>query len=46
MFLRPHHKKQYKEMLDALIGQSASAAYVPVVSEDQQSKGEGQPSVS
>uniref|UniRef100_A0A7N9ASA0 Regulator of telomere elongation helicase 1 n=1 Tax=Mastacembelus armatus TaxID=205130 RepID=A0A7N9ASA0_9TELE len=26
MFIRPHHKKQYKEMLDALIGQSVSAA--------------------
>ncbi|XP_040009350.1 regulator of telomere elongation helicase 1 isoform X2 [Xiphias gladius] len=43
MFLRPHHKKQYKEMLDALIGQSASAAYVPVVSEDQQSKASSSP---
>uniref|UniRef100_A0A8P4GCH8 Regulator of telomere elongation helicase 1 n=1 Tax=Dicentrarchus labrax TaxID=13489 RepID=A0A8P4GCH8_DICLA len=26
MFIRPHHKKQYKEMLDVLIGQSVSAA--------------------
>lgn len=23
MFIRPHHKKQYKQMLDGLIGQSA-----------------------
>uniref|UniRef100_A0A8P4GAH3 Regulator of telomere elongation helicase 1 n=1 Tax=Dicentrarchus labrax TaxID=13489 RepID=A0A8P4GAH3_DICLA len=29
MFIRPHHKKQYKEMLDVLIGQSVSAADVP-----------------
>uniref|UniRef100_A0A7N8XDY8 Regulator of telomere elongation helicase 1 n=1 Tax=Mastacembelus armatus TaxID=205130 RepID=A0A7N8XDY8_9TELE len=34
MFIRPHHKKQYKEMLDALIGQSVSAADGPAVSED------------
>ncbi|XP_040918142.1 regulator of telomere elongation helicase 1-like [Toxotes jaculatrix] len=38
VFIRPQHKKQYKEMLDALIGQSASAADVPAVSEDQQCK--------
>ncbi|XP_041656310.1 regulator of telomere elongation helicase 1 [Cheilinus undulatus] len=36
-FIRPHHKKQYKEMLDALIGQPVSAAEVPAaVSEEQQ----------
>ncbi|KAK2850793.1 hypothetical protein Q5P01_007069 [Channa striata] len=35
VFIRPHHKKQYKEMLDALIGQSVSASHVPAVSEDQ-----------
>ena len=46
MFIRPHHKKQYKEMLDDLMGQSASTADVPVVSEDQQSKGKGQPNIS
>uniref|UniRef100_A0A3Q4BVD7 Regulator of telomere elongation helicase 1 n=1 Tax=Mola mola TaxID=94237 RepID=A0A3Q4BVD7_MOLML len=28
MFIRPHHKKQYKEMLAALVGQSVSAADV------------------
>uniref|UniRef100_A0A3Q3K5R3 Regulator of telomere elongation helicase 1 n=1 Tax=Monopterus albus TaxID=43700 RepID=A0A3Q3K5R3_MONAL len=31
VFIRPHHKKQYKEMLDALIGRSVSAADVPAV---------------
>ncbi|XP_054464874.1 LOW QUALITY PROTEIN: regulator of telomere elongation helicase 1 [Anoplopoma fimbria] len=36
MFIPPRHKKQYKEMLDALIGQSVSAAEVPAVCEDQQ----------
>uniref|UniRef100_UPI0037E8D6A8 regulator of telomere elongation helicase 1 n=1 Tax=Semicossyphus pulcher TaxID=241346 RepID=UPI0037E8D6A8 len=38
-FIRPHHKKQYKEMLNALIGQpDDAAADVPAaVSEDQQS---------
>uniref|UniRef100_A0A7N6C434 Regulator of telomere elongation helicase 1 n=1 Tax=Anabas testudineus TaxID=64144 RepID=A0A7N6C434_ANATE len=36
MFIRPQHKKQYKEMLDALIGQSAAATGVAAVSEDQQ----------
>ncbi|XP_038577509.1 regulator of telomere elongation helicase 1 isoform X2 [Micropterus salmoides] len=36
MVIRPHHKKQYKEMLDALIGQSVSAAGVAALSEDQQ----------
>ncbi|KAM7412359.1 hypothetical protein PAMA_022037 [Pampus argenteus] len=35
MFIRPHHKKQYRQMLDALIGQSAD---VPAVSEDQQTQ--------
>uniref|UniRef100_A0A4W6E8L3 Regulator of telomere elongation helicase 1 n=1 Tax=Lates calcarifer TaxID=8187 RepID=A0A4W6E8L3_LATCA len=45
MFIRAHHKKQYKEMLDGLIGPSVSADDVPAASEDQQSKGEGQPNV-
>lgn len=36
MFIPPRHKKQYKEMLDGLIGQSVSAADVPAVNEDQQ----------
>ncbi|XP_041801882.1 regulator of telomere elongation helicase 1 isoform X2 [Chelmon rostratus] len=36
MFIRPHHKTQYKQMLDALVGQTVSAADVPAVSEDQQ----------
>ncbi|XP_068589744.1 regulator of telomere elongation helicase 1 isoform X2 [Cebidichthys violaceus] len=36
MFIPPRHKKQYKEMLDALIGQSVSAAEVPAASEDHQ----------
>ncbi|XP_008292635.1 regulator of telomere elongation helicase 1 [Stegastes partitus] len=35
-FIRPYHKKQYKEMLDALIGQPVSAADVPAVDEEQQ----------
>ncbi|XP_050926955.1 regulator of telomere elongation helicase 1 isoform X2 [Lates calcarifer] len=38
MFIRAHHKKQYKEMLDGLIGPSVSADDVPAASEDQQSK--------
>ncbi|TKS77856.1 Regulator of telomere elongation helicase 1 [Collichthys lucidus] len=36
MFIRPHHKEQYKHMLEALTGQSVSAADVPAVNEDQQ----------
>ncbi|KAM8754557.1 regulator of telomere elongation helicase 1 isoform 1-T1 [Acanthopagrus schlegelii] len=36
VFIRPHHKKQYKDMLDSLVGQSDSAADVPAPSEDQQ----------
>ncbi|XP_044068758.1 LOW QUALITY PROTEIN: regulator of telomere elongation helicase 1 [Siniperca chuatsi] len=36
MVIRPHHKKRYKDMLDALIGRSGSAADVPALSEDQQ----------
>lgn len=40
-FIRPHHKKQYKEMLDSLIGQSADVA----VHENQQTGGKGQPTV-
>lgn len=39
MCIRPHHKKQYKEMLDALKGPSVSTADVPAVSEDQQRHG-------
>lgn len=42
VFIRTHHKKQYKEMLDALIGQSADD---PAVSEDQQTQGKGQTTV-
>ncbi|XP_033941971.1 LOW QUALITY PROTEIN: regulator of telomere elongation helicase 1 [Pseudochaenichthys georgianus] len=34
-FIPPRHKKQYKEMLQALAGQSSSAE-VPAVSEDEQ----------
>uniref|UniRef100_A0A671VQE4 Regulator of telomere elongation helicase 1 n=1 Tax=Sparus aurata TaxID=8175 RepID=A0A671VQE4_SPAAU len=36
VFIRPHHKKQYKDMLDSLVGQSDSAADVPALSEDLQ----------
>nr|XP_046251810.1 regulator of telomere elongation helicase 1 [Scatophagus argus] len=36
MFIRPHHKKQYQKMLDALIDQSVCTADVSTVSEDQQ----------
>ncbi|XP_023267259.1 regulator of telomere elongation helicase 1 isoform X2 [Seriola lalandi dorsalis] len=53
MFIRPQHKKQYKEMLDSLIGQSVSSAAaaaaagvdvdVAPVSEDQQSKDSSSP---
>uniref|UniRef100_A0A8D0AE05 Regulator of telomere elongation helicase 1 n=1 Tax=Sander lucioperca TaxID=283035 RepID=A0A8D0AE05_SANLU len=43
MFIPARHKKQYKEMVDALIGNSVSAANVPAVSEDQQRQGEEQP---
>lgn len=39
MFIRPHHKKQYKDMLDSLVGQSDSAADVPALSEDLQRHG-------
>ncbi|XP_028309281.1 regulator of telomere elongation helicase 1 [Gouania willdenowi] len=45
MFIRPHHKKQYKEMLDDLIGQQCSAADVPV-NEDQPVLGEASHSSS
>ncbi|XP_007575500.1 regulator of telomere elongation helicase 1 [Poecilia formosa] len=37
VFVRPRHKKRYKEMLDALIGQPVSAADSPAVSEEQPS---------
>lgn len=36
MFIRSHHKKQYKEMLDSLIGETSPTADVPVVSEPPQ----------
>lgn len=36
MFIRSHHKKQYKEMSDALIGQTSPTADLPVVSEPPQ----------
>ncbi|XP_041859068.1 regulator of telomere elongation helicase 1 [Melanotaenia boesemani] len=38
MFVRPHHKKQYKEMLDALMGQPASSADVPASNEELQTQ--------
>lgn len=48
VIIRPYHKKQYKEMLAALTGQSVSAAAagVAAVSEDQQRQGEAQPTVN
>ncbi|XP_042265634.1 regulator of telomere elongation helicase 1 isoform X2 [Thunnus maccoyii] len=42
MFIRPHHKKQYKEMLAALGGQPAE---VLAVSEDQQTNASSSPSL-
>ncbi|XP_034392939.1 regulator of telomere elongation helicase 1 isoform X3 [Cyclopterus lumpus] len=36
LFIPTRHKKQYKEMLDALIGPSVSAAGVPAASEEHQ----------
>lgn len=39
MFIRPYHKKQYKELLDGLIGQPVSD--VPVRTEEQQRQSEG-----
>lgn len=42
VFIRPHHKKQYKQMLDSIINQSLSATDVPAVSEDQQRHGKRQ----
>lgn len=43
MFIRPHHKKQYREMLDALIGQpvSADVSAESAVSEKHLWQGEG-----
>uniref|UniRef100_A0A669AZU7 Regulator of telomere elongation helicase 1 n=1 Tax=Oreochromis niloticus TaxID=8128 RepID=A0A669AZU7_ORENI len=41
MFIRPNHKKQYKDMLDGLIGQPVSAPDVPVMIEEQQEQPEG-----
>ncbi|XP_072224081.1 regulator of telomere elongation helicase 1 [Leuresthes tenuis] len=42
MFIRPHHKKQYKEMMDALIGQPVATDDVPAFSEEQQREAEEQ----
>lgn len=42
VFIRPHHKKQYKQMLDSIINQSVSATDVPAVSEDRQRHGKRQ----
>ncbi|KAM4562897.1 regulator of telomere elongation helicase 1 [Odontesthes bonariensis] len=36
MFIRPRHKKQYKEMLDALIGRPVATEDVPGFTEEQQ----------
>ncbi|XP_038164925.1 regulator of telomere elongation helicase 1 [Cyprinodon tularosa] len=36
VFVRPHHKKNYREMLDALMGQPNSATDSPTLSEEQQ----------
>ncbi|KAI4825816.1 hypothetical protein KUCAC02_021482 [Chaenocephalus aceratus] len=41
-FIPPRHKKQYKEMLQALAGQSSSAE-VPAVSEDEQGHASSSP---
>ncbi|XP_039656402.1 regulator of telomere elongation helicase 1 [Perca fluviatilis] len=43
MFIPARHKKQYKEMVDALIGNSVSGAEVPAVSEDQQRQASSSP---
>uniref|UniRef100_A0A3Q4GCI1 Regulator of telomere elongation helicase 1 n=1 Tax=Neolamprologus brichardi TaxID=32507 RepID=A0A3Q4GCI1_NEOBR len=40
MFIRPNHKKQYKDMLGGLIGQPVSAPDVPVMIEEQQEQPE------
>ncbi|KAM9342686.1 regulator of telomere elongation helicase 1 isoform 2-T2 [Pholidichthys leucotaenia] len=41
MFIRPHHKKQYKEMLDVLMGEPVSVAdEVPADNEEQQRRDE------
>ncbi|XP_076596702.1 regulator of telomere elongation helicase 1 isoform X1 [Chaetodon auriga] len=45
MFIRPHHKTQYKQMVDALVGETVSAADVPAVSEDQQRKASSSPTL-
>lgn len=34
MFIRPHHKRQYEQMVDALRGQSVSADNIPQVTEN------------
>lgn len=39
MFIRPHHKMQYKHMMDALVGRSVSAADVPALNEEKQKSG-------
>ncbi|KAM4570874.1 regulator of telomere elongation helicase 1 isoform 2-T2 [Fundulus diaphanus] len=36
VFVRPHHKKQYKEMLDALMDHPLPTADAPALSEEQQ----------
>lgn len=41
VFIRSHHKKEYKEMLASLTGQSLTDSDV-AVSEDQQTGGKGQ----
>ncbi|XP_070696234.1 regulator of telomere elongation helicase 1 [Pempheris klunzingeri] len=45
MCVRAHHKKQYREMLDALNGQSVPAAAAPAVSEDQQRHASSSPTL-
>ncbi|XP_061591579.1 regulator of telomere elongation helicase 1 isoform X2 [Cololabis saira] len=42
MFIRPHHKKQYKEMLDALMGQTTPTDGVPDLSDEQQRQSDDQ----
>lgn len=34
MFIRPHHKRQYEQMVDALRGQSVSADNIPQVTKN------------
>lgn len=37
MFIRPYHKKQYREMLDGFVGQSTADAHPTY--DDQEKKG-------